>query len=96
MTDFKQPTGIHKLTLDKRENAHLTGVVDVLSFDDEKVVCTTDLGTLIMRGQNLHVASLNLDSGILIVQGIVDSVQYQAVGMPAGKKAKSVFGKIFK
>ena len=96
MTDFNKPSGIHKMTLDKREQATLTGVLEVISFDEERVVCTTDLGTLIMRGSGMHVASLNLDTGLLVVQGMVDSLQYQAANVPVGRKAKSALGKIFK
>ena len=95
MTEAKK-TGRHKLTLDQRESVAITGVLDVISFDDESVICETDMGVLVMRGANLHVASLNLDSGSLMIYGEINSINYEAPNLPVGRKTKSVFGKIFK
>ena len=87
--------GRHKLTVDQRENAVITGVLDVISFDEEQVVCETDLGVMILRGENLHVAALNLDSGTLNIFGRVNAINYEDQG-PAARKKGSMFGKIFK
>ena len=95
MTEAKK-TGRHKLTVDQRESVAVTGVLDVISFDEESVICETDMGVLIMRGSNLHVASLNLDSGSLMIYGELVSINYEAQNVPVGRKTKSMFGKIFK
>ncbi|MCL2169491.1 MAG: sporulation protein YabP [Defluviitaleaceae bacterium] len=91
-----KPKGRHKLTVDQRESVAITGVLDVISFDEDSVICETDMGVLIMRGSNLHVASLNLESGTLSVFGEIVSINYEEQAVPAGKKAKSMFGKIFR
>ena len=90
----------HKLTIEHRENVAITGVVDVISFDEEQVVCDTDMGVLILRGDNLHVSNLNLDSGQLDIFGEIDSVNYESgpkgQGKGIGKQKSTFFGKIFK
>ena len=86
----------HKLTIEHRENVAVTGVVDVISFDEEQVVCDTDIGVLILRGENLHVNNLNLDSGLLDVFGEIISVNYEEQGTGHGKSKGTFFSKIFK
>ncbi len=66
----------HTLTLDNRELLTITGVLDVISFDEEIVVSETDEGILIIRGFDLHVSSLNLDGGTLSIDGKIVSISY--------------------
>ncbi|MDR2167696.1 MAG: sporulation protein YabP [Clostridiales bacterium] len=95
MTEERR-TGRHKLTVDQRENVTVTGVLDVISFDEESVICETDMGVLVMRGTDLHLAGLNLESGSLSIFGEIVSVNYESQGVPGARKKSSVFGKIFK
>ena len=87
--------GRHKLTIDQRENAVITGVLDVISFDEEQVVCETDMGVLVLRGENLHVAALDLDKGTLSIFGRATSINYEDES-PGVRKKGTMFGKIFK
>lgn len=66
----------HQLILQDRNFVELTGVSDVDSFDENVVIAYTDLGALTLRGENLHVQRLDLDTGNLSVSGRVDSLQY--------------------
>jgi len=93
----------HRLAVEKRESVAITGVLDVISFDEEQVVCETDLGVLILCGANLHVSNLNLDSGLLDVFGEIDSITYEnqpqmlsGKGKSAVRGKQSLFGRIFK
>jgi len=107
MSEIKQ-TVKHRLVVDKRENVAISGVQDVISFDEEQVVCETDMGVLILKGQGLHVSSLNLDNGTLDIFGEINAIEYEDIiqspqqGPNAGQKiirprAKSGFiSKIFK
>ncbi|MGL4791763.1 MAG: YabP/YqfC family sporulation protein, partial [Anaerotignaceae bacterium] len=49
----------HKIVMDQRERLFIDGVTEVISFDEETVICETDMGTLIIRGAQLHVEKLN-------------------------------------
>ncbi len=59
----------HTLTLDKREKLTLTGVEDILSYDDETILAKTNEGILIIKGTNLHIGSLDLDKGTFTAFG---------------------------
>ena len=69
------------LTLEKREKAVLTGVTDVEHFDETEVVLHTHGGRLTLTGTGLHVSSLQLEEGRLLVDGTIDSASYDS-GMP--------------
>ena len=99
MPEEKKPiTAKHKLVIEQRESVAITGVVDVISFDEEQVICETELGVLILRGNALHVSNLNLDSGHLDIFGEISSINYeeQRAQGTGGRSKSSFFGKIFK
>ena len=82
----------HKLTLDGRNRLTMTGVTEVESFDEEMVVLHTTKGTLVIRGQGLHLQLLSLDGGQVHVDGMVESMTYEDTGrQPAGFFAR-LFG----
>lgn len=81
------------LLLENREKLCVTGVVDVESFNDQSIVAITDLGVLIIRGEELHINKLNLESNELIVEGDIFSLEYSD---GETGKSKSFFGKMFK
>lgn len=70
------------LTLEKREKAVLTGVTDVERFDENEVVLHTHGGRLTLTGSSLHVSSLQLEEGRLLVDGEIDGVQYDGGAAP--------------
>lgn len=69
------------LTIDRREKAALTGVTEVERFDENEVVLHTHGGRLILTGTGLHVASLQLEEGRLLVDGAIDGVVYDGGAM---------------
>ena len=69
------------LTMDRREKAVLTGVTDVERFDENEVVLHTHGGRLILTGTGLHVASLQLEEGRLLVDGTIDGAVYDGGAM---------------
>ena len=48
----------HKLTLENRGAGTVTGIREVVSFDENQVVLDTDLGLLTVKGKDLHVSRL--------------------------------------
>ena len=85
----------HMLTIDRRERVTITGLLDVISFDEETVIAETEMGILVLRGNNLHVSRLNLDNGELDLDGDITSVTYEDAPA-AGKSKGSFFGKMFR
>ena len=53
---------IQNLILENREKLTITGVVDVLSFDDQIVIVETQLGLLTVKGEDLRINKLSIDS----------------------------------
>ena len=86
---------IQNLILENREKLTITGVVDVLSFDDQIVIVETQLGLLTIKGEELRINKLSLDSSEVIIDGEIFNLGYSEAGM--NKKSNgSILGKIFK
>ena len=66
----------HSLTMQDRQKLTLSGVSDVINFDENQIVAATTMGTLTVRGSGLHVDQLSLDTGDLKLTGSVDSLEY--------------------
>ena len=67
----------HKLSLENRGTLTVTGVEDVESFDEQAVILLTGQGALVIRGSGLHLRSLSLEGGSVIVEGSVDALTYE-------------------
>ncbi len=50
------------------------------SFDENTIVMLTNRGTLIVRGEELHIEKLSLDGGDLKVEGTIDSSPTRTAG----------------
>ena len=72
----KRVRGKHKLHIDERKTAALTGVRDVVSFDAGEILLDTEQGMLMIRGEELHVSRLSLEQGEVDIDGRVDSFAY--------------------
>ena len=82
------------LFLDNRKKLTLTGVAEVISYDDEKIELNTDLGKLDIRGRSLKINKLDVQNGDVIIVG---SIGYIAYSNKKIKKSKqSILKKIFK
>lgn len=67
----------HHIILEEREQLSVSGVEEVESFDENTIVMLTNRGTLIVRGEELHIEKLSLDGGDLKVEGTVESLTYE-------------------
>lgn len=67
----------HKLTLDERSKLTMTGVTEVVSFDDTAVVLKTCMGTLLVQGQGLQLKTLSVEGGQVEVDGTVSALSYE-------------------
>ncbi len=85
----------HKLTISSRKNALLTGINDVLSFDPNEVLLDTVQGTLMIRGEDLHVSRLSIEKGEVDIDGKVNSLAYTDTGGFV-KNGETLFSRLFK
>ncbi len=85
----------HKLTMTNRRMLLLTGINDVLSFDPNEVLLDTVQGTLMIRGEDLHVSRLSIEKGEVDVDGKVNSLAYTDTGGFV-KNGETLFSRLFK
>lgn len=81
----------HKLTLTDRRQLTMTGVSEVVSFDDTSVVLHTQMGTLVIQGQDLQLKNLSLEGGQITVDGTVSAMLYEE-SRQAGSWLRRLFG----
>lgn len=84
---------VQNLILENREKLNVSGVNDVLSFDDEVVIMETELGMLTIKGENLKINKLNIDTSEVIVEGRIKNLCYSD---HQAKSEGGILGKIFK
>lgn len=91
----KETQGKHEIKLFNRKRMDITGVINVESFDSEEFLLETDAGFLAIRGQNLHMKNLNVENGLVSIEGLVFEMVY-VDHSGSGEKAKGLFSKLFK
>ena len=67
----------HKLTLNERKQLTMTGVTEVVSFEETSVVLRTSLGTLAVHGRELQLKTLSQDGGQVAVDGHIAAMLYE-------------------
>ena len=67
----------HDLTLSGREKLSMTGVTEVVRFDDETIILHTTLGALAVHGTDLKLKTLSLEGGQVAVTGNIRALIYQ-------------------
>ena len=89
-----QKTCVQNLILENREKLSISGVIDVESFNDEMVVVDSELGILVVRGEDLHINKLSRESSELSIEGYVISCEYSE--KDGRSKGMGFFAKMFR
>ena len=77
MEDFKSiENHFQNIVLENREKLTITGIKDVFSFDDQIIIIETELGILSIKGNNLKINKLSLDTSDFALEGVVDSLTF--------------------
>lgn len=88
------PNIVQNLVLENRGKLSVSGVNDVLSFDDQVVMVDTELGLLTVKGENIRINKLSLDTAEVIIEGEISSLAYSQTKKE--KSAGTILSKIFK
>ena len=88
-------TRAHKVILENRSGGTITGIQDVVSFDENQIVLDTDMGLLTVKGKNLHVSRLTLEKGETDIDGSIDSLAYSS-NEAYRKSGESLFSRLFR
>ena len=81
----------HKLCLDERKDLTISGVYRVDAFSDKEIVLITNMGKLTIKGDNLHVEKLNVETGDFSASGKVISMAYSKSSANKGSFIERVF-----
>lgn len=82
----------HTLMLDNRNKLILTGAEDVNGFNEQIVSVKTSCGSLIIKGERLHIDKLNLETGDVSIDGKINALQY----LGSGDKSQTKLSKLFR
>ena len=85
---------IQNLILENRNKLSISGVKDVLSFDDQVVIMETELGLLSVKGENLKINKLSIDTSEVIIEGEINNLSYS--DHTKKEQEGGLFSKIFK
>jgi sporulation protein YabP len=91
MTDEKKL--MHNLILENKHNLTITCVTYVDCFDDRIVRLFTQMGELTIQGKDLHVNSVNVETGDVAIEGDITAIIY---GNAQSSSPVSFFGRLFK
>lgn len=90
MSDEKNIT--HSIIMEKRKNLTVTGVLEVVSFDEATVIMITEMGEITVKGSELHISGFNRDTGDLSMDGVINGLAYT----DDRKNGGSLWSRIFK
>lgn len=82
------------LFLENRKRLTLSGVIEVISFDEQKIDLTTRLGNLTIKGEGLKMNKLDVQNGDVIIAGDIASIVYN--GKISKKSNESIISRLFK
>jgi len=96
----KMSNTFQNIVLENREKLNITGIVDVLSFDDQIIIIETELGLLTIKGEDLKINKLSIDklsidTSDFMVDGKINSLTYSSSDSSISKN-KNILSKIFK
>ena len=86
---------VQNIVLENREKLSVSGVNDVLSFDDQVVLVDTELGLLTVKGENIQINKLSLDTSEVIIEGEISCLNYSQKNQEKSS-GTSLLSKIFK
>lgn len=91
--DESQSNIVQNVILENRKKLTLTGIKDVLSFDDEIIVVESELGLINVKGNDLKVNKISIETGDVIIEGIIKMIEYSDKDILS---KQSLISKIFK
>lgn len=83
----------HEIHIGQRKEMTVTGVREVVSFDESSVVLRSSCGEMTIEGSALKVGALDTDRGVVTLEGRIDSVYYSEDNT---EEKHGLFSKIFR
>ena len=80
----------HNVVMENRRRLSVSGVIEVDSFDEREITLRTVEGILIIRGSELKVGRLTLETGDVSITGLVSQFCYEEAS-----ESSSLWTKLF-
>ena len=91
MYENKLSTTIHNVIMENREKISISGVKNTVNFDDKIIVLETQMGEMTIKGENLNISKMDIDTGNLEVLGNIYGLIYNDLS-----PSKSILKRLFK
>jgi sporulation protein YabP len=78
----------HDVVLKSRKHLEMTGIKDVLSYDENEINVQTDNSSLTIEGDELKIDRFDSEKGELIINGLISGILYFGKEL---KKKKALF-----
>ncbi len=82
------------LMLENINKLTMSGVIEVINFNENQILLNTHVGTMILKGQELKMNKLDVQNGEVVITGKVDSFVYTSDKGKANKD--SIMSKLFR
>lgn len=89
----KTPEKEHRIIAENRRSVVITGVTDTDKFTENTVLLYTCMGEVIIKGRDLRVTLLSVETGDMSVEGEIDGIIY---GDSQVRSPLSFMGRLFK
>lgn len=90
----EHPVRPHDVIMKGRKTVDITGVKHVESFDQEEFLLETVMGFLTIRGNQLKMRNLNIEEGLVSIEGVIHHMHY--LDESSQHSGKGLLGKLFK
>lgn len=94
-TEISSTSFNHTITINDRKNILITGIKKIDSFDNEEFLLETNMGYIVIKGNDLEIIKLDTYQGNVSIKGSINSLNY-VENLNKKEKEDSVFGKLFK
>ena len=94
MIETQKENSLQNILLENREKLEMSGVEDVVSFNDLQIVARTTLGLFTVKGSKLHIEKFNTTTKELNIKGKVDELKYSNDNLK--RDNKNFLTKLFK
>ena len=81
------------INMKSRKKLNLSGVKKISSLNSEEFIVQTILGVLQVCGENLEMVQLEIEKGLLEINGRIDKIEYIE---EVKKEKKKIFRNLFK
>ena len=67
---------LHNVIMEQRRKLNMSGIMEVIGFDDETITLESDMGMMTVKGEGLKIGSFSASSGDIDIEGTIIEIVY--------------------